>query len=215
MRTTLSRYKFKRIAKESLRNSLRLHGDAILLYTNQSYPSAFQLAVLALEELAKSKWVSHYYYSSITNEGFADADFEQKWLALLYSHTEKQFAFVGRDLFEYSPKLVRFIQSNQLEQKKQQSIYVGLERSKKMINVNGRISTPERIKKTDAKELISLVNGEYLDIFKKVNLNDEYFGIEEVDEVLNFDEHQFIFDWPYKTTLKSRKFLKHWKRTRN
>lgn len=210
MRTTLSKYKFKRIAKESLRNSLRLHSDAILLYLNQSYPSAFQLAVLALEELAKSKWVSHYYYSSITNEGFADAEFEQKWLALLYSHTEKQFALVGRDLFDYSPKLVRFIQSNQLEEKKQQSIYVGLERSKKTINVNSRISTPERIKKIDAKQLISLVNGEYLDIFEKINMNDEYFGIEEVDEVLNAEEHQFIFSWPHKTKLKSRKFLKQW-----
>ena len=210
MQTNLSKYKFKRIAKESLRNSLRLHSDAILLYLNQSYPSAFQLAVLALEELAKSKWVSHYYYSSITNDGFADAESEQKWLALLYSHTEKQFALVGSDLFDYSPKLVRFIQSNQLEHKKQQSIYVGLERSKKTINVNSRISTPERIKKTDAKQLISLVNREYLDIFEKINMNDEYFGIKDVDNVLSCEEHQFIFSWPHKTKLKSRKYLKLW-----
>lgn len=208
MRTTLSKYKFKRLAKESLRNSLRLHSDAILLYTNQSYPSAFQLAVLALEELAKSKWVSHYYYSSITNEGFDDAEFEQKWLTLLYSHTEKQFAFVGRDIFEYSPKLVRFIKLKQLEQKKQQSIYVGLERSRKAIDVNSRISTPERIKKVDAKQLISLVNREYLDIFESTISNDEYFGIKEVDEVINPNVHQFIFCWPHKTKLKSTNYFK-------
>ncbi len=210
MRTTLSQYKFKHIAKESLRNSLRLHSDAILLYLNKSYPSAFQLAVLALEELAKSKWTSHYYYSSITSKGFADAEFEQKWLALLYSHTEKQFAFVGRELFDYSTKLVKFIQSNQLEQKKQQSIYVGLECTKKTINVNSRISTPERIMKMDAKQLISLINGEYLDIFEKLLMTDEYFGIKEVDGVLNLDEHQFIFSWPHKTKLKSQSFLKQW-----
>ncbi len=205
MRTTLSRYKFKRIAKESLRNSLRLHGDAMLLYEKRSYPSAFQLAVLALEELAKAKWVSHYYYTSITNEGFPGAEFEQEWLTLLYSHTEKQFAFVGREIFDYSPKLVRFIESNQLERKKQQSIYVGLDRSRRKINVTSRISTPERIKQKDAKQLISLVNNEYLDIFETISSYDEYFGIEEVDEIIDTDKHQFVFAWPHKTGFKSRR----------
>jgi len=213
MRKTLSPYKFKRIAKEALRNSLRLHNDAILLYTNLSYASAFHLSVLALEELAKAKWVSHYYYSSITNEGFPEEELEQGWLTLLYSHTEKQYAFVGRDIYDYSPKLVRLIQSKKLEQKKQQSIYVGLDRSKNKINVLSRISTPERIKENDAKQLISLVNNEFLEIFSTICSYDEYFGIEEVDKVICKHEHNFLFVWPHKTGLKSRKFLKQLKAT--
>lgn len=208
MRTTLSRYKFKRLARESLRNSLRLHSDAILLYGNSSYPSAFQLAVLALEELAKAKWISHYYYSSITNEGFSDANFEQPWLTLLYSHTEKQYAFLAREVFDYSPKLVKFIKSKKLELKKQQSVYVSLDRMKSKIDVAGRISIPDRIKDKDARQLISLVNNEFLEIFQGVLANEEYFGIEEVDNVINSEEHQFLFIWPYKTGLKSRHFLK-------
>jgi len=62
MQRGLSPYKYKRIAEESLRNALRLHGDSIQLFTARSYPSAFLLSVLALEEFAKAKWVDHYYY---------------------------------------------------------------------------------------------------------------------------------------------------------
>jgi AbiV family abortive infection protein len=104
---TLTPKKLKRLVTESLRNSLRLHADATLLYTHDSYPSAFQLAILALEELAKAKTLGHYYYSNETNGRPGrqrDEPFEQELLLALYSHTWKQFAFVGRDEFEYSPK---------------------------------------------------------------------------------------------------------------
>ncbi|MEZ0208689.1 MAG: AbiV family abortive infection protein [Candidatus Paceibacterota bacterium] len=123
----LSVYKFKRLAVESLKNTLRLHADSIYLFKSGSYPSAFQLAVLALEELSKAQWVEHYYYSSLTNEGFPNIEFEQEWLSLLYSHPKKQYNFVARDLFNLSPKLDRFIKIKKLEEKKQQAVYVGLE----------------------------------------------------------------------------------------
>lgn len=56
---TLTPYKLKRITTETLRNALRLHADALLLYSYNSYPSAFQLSILSLEELAKAKSVAH------------------------------------------------------------------------------------------------------------------------------------------------------------
>lgn len=208
MRTGLSPYKYKRIAEESLRNALRLHFDSILLFVNGSFPSAFQLSVLALEELAKAQWIDHYFYSSMTNEGLPDNEFEQEWLMLLYSHPEKQFAFVARNIFEYSPKLVRFIKSKKLEQKKQQAVYVGLERAGRRVNTNSRISTPMRIKEQDAKQIISLVNQEFVDIHSLIARNDMYFGIAELDAIINPDEHQFIFAWPHKSGLKSHRFRK-------
>jgi AbiV family abortive infection protein len=100
----LTKYKFKRIATESLKNGIRLHFDSILLFNNKSYPTSLQIAIIAIEEIAKAKWVEHYYYSSITNDGFPEKDFEQKWLKLLYFHPKKQYAFLARELFEYSPK---------------------------------------------------------------------------------------------------------------
>src|SRR5665647_159196 len=105
MPTGLSLYKYKRFAEESLRNALRLHGDSILLFDSGSFPSAFQLSVLALEEFSKANWVDHVFYSDLTNEIIPDYESEQEWLSLLYSHPEKQFAFVARNIFEYSPKL--------------------------------------------------------------------------------------------------------------
>lgn len=55
MKEGLSKYKFRKIAEESLKNALRLHTDSTLLFYHGSFPSAFQLSVLALEELAKAK----------------------------------------------------------------------------------------------------------------------------------------------------------------
>jgi len=205
----LSVYKYKRLAEESLKNAIRLHADSILLYRAGSFPSSFHIAVLALEEFAKAKWIDHVYYSAVTNEGFGDPAFEQEWLWLLYSHTEKQYAFVAQETFDFSPRLVRFIKSKKLEQKKQQAIYVGLEKTGKRVNTTGRISTPARIKEADAKQIISLVNQEFVDIFNIIEQNETYFGIEALDEFICPDLRHFIFAWPHRSGLKSRRrFLK-------
>ena len=110
----LSKYKFKRLAIESLKNAIRLHLDSISLFELGSYPSAFQLSVLALEEFSKAKWLEHYIYSSETNVGYPDKEFEQDWLKLLYSHPEKQWAFIARDLTDFSPKFSESIEDRKL-----------------------------------------------------------------------------------------------------
>jgi hypothetical protein len=115
---------------------------------------------------------------------------------------------VARELFDFSPKLVRFIESKKLEHKKQQSVYVGLERVGRRVDTTSRISTPMRIKERDARQIISLVNQEFVDIFNLIALNDGYFGIFELDAVINPNEHQFIFAWPHKSGLKARHFRK-------
>lgn len=208
MQPTLSKYKWKRLATESLKNSLRLHADSIHLYKAGSYPSAFQLSVLALEELSKALWVDHYYYSSITNDGFPGYDFEQEWLALLYQHPKKQFHFVAREIYDFSPKLVRFIQTKELEKKKQSAVYVGLEKRGKHIDTTSRISTPARIKCADAKQIISLVNQQFVDIFDCIKQSETYFGINELDEVIYPDLGHFLYAWPHKSGLKGRHFMK-------
>jgi AbiV family abortive infection protein len=200
----LSVYKYKRLAEESLKNTIRLHADAIFLFKAGSFPSSFHLAVLALEEFAKTKWIDHVYCSAVTNEGFGDPEFEQEWLWLLYSHTEKQYAFVAREVFDFSPQLVRFIKSKKLEQKKQQAIYVGLEKLGKRIDTTGKISTPARIKESDAKQIISLVNQELVDVFCLIEQNEIYFSIEALDKLLYPELRHFLFAWPYRSGLKSR-----------
>lgn len=127
---------------------------------------------------------------------------------MLYSHTQKQYAFVATDIFEYSPKLVRFIKAKELDLAKQRATYVGLDRVGKRIDVTGRISTPERFKEAGSKQLITLLVSEFRDIHAKVDFYGDYFGIKEVDSVINSEDHQFLFAWPHNTRLKSRHFMR-------
>lgn len=203
MREKLSKYKFKKIATESFRNGLRLHFDSILLYDNKSFPSAFQLSVLALEEFSKSYWVEHYYYSSITNEGFPDKEFEQEWLNLLYFHPRKQKAFFGWGISnDYSSKFIKMIEKGELEIKKQKATYVGLKKNRKIIDVNGKISLPTQIKDIDARQLISLLSDYLKDRCEMKNYYECHFDIKEKDALLTSDLYHNLKKWPHKSGLK-------------
>ncbi len=208
----LSKYKWKKLSVESLKNGLNLHLDSILLFWNKSYSTAFHISVLALEEIAKSNWITHYYMTSITNTGFPDVEFEQKWLKLLYSHTAKQKAYVNSYSFDVSPKFLDFVNSGQLETKKQDSVYVGLKKSKRLIETTGRISLPKKIKEKDAIQIISL-NNEVLTAQCKRNIKYEsYYGFYENYEILNTETLDLLNDeWDYKSGLKTMKWdtLRH------
>jgi len=211
MNQRLSKYKFKRIATESFKNGLRLHFDSILLYKNKSFPSSFQLSVLAMEEFSKSYWVEHYYWSSNTNNNWPDKNFEQKWLKLLYLHPVKQKAFFGWSrAYDYSPKFVEFVEKKQLEFKKQRATYVGLDRNKGKIDVNSRISVPTRVKENDAKKMISMLNDFLIEICEIKLMQETYFDIEEKDELLNKGLLARLKKWRYKSGIKSSRWLKKW-----
>lgn len=200
----ISKYKLNKIAVESLRNTIRLHFDSMLLYENGSYPSAFQLSVLALEEFSKAIWVDHYIWSSETNEGYPDVQFEQAWLKLLYLHPKKQWNFVAREIDDYSPSFVSMIQSRKLEEKKQNSIYVGLSRSKGGIDIDSRVSTPSKIKKKDARQFISVINAELLRIVARIESDEFYFeGGKGMDEVFNYEIYKNLLQWPHKSGIKN------------
>lgn len=213
MSRTLSKYKYKRIATESFKNGLRLHFDSILLYTNGSFPSSFQLSVLAMEEFSKSDWVEHYYWSSITNMGFPDADFEQEWLKLLFLHPKKQnFFFHGMMHLEYSPRFVEFVQNKQLEIQKQRATYVGLDRNKGNIDIESRISIPNRIKGKDAKSMVSMLN-DYLKEICERKLRDEwYFDIEEKDELITEELLERLKGWKFRSGIKSNRWFEEWRK---
>jgi AbiV family abortive infection protein len=211
MRKTLTKYKFIKLAVESFKNGIRLHFDSILLFNNKSYPSAFQLSVLSLEEFSKSYWIEHYYYSSITNCGFPDQEFEQKWLNLLFFHPEKQKAFFGWGMhFDYSPKFIAFVKENKLDLHKQLATYVGLTRIKHNVDVNSRISTPMRIKESEAKKMISLISDYLKDICVRKEYQEMFFDIEEKDKLISDELFSRLKIWKYKSGLKSDRWFNEW-----
>jgi AbiV family abortive infection protein len=206
----LSKYKFKKIATEALFNGLRLHFDSILLFRNGSYPTSLQISIIAIEEIAKAEWVEHYYYSSVTNEGFPDKEFEQRWLRLLYFHPEKQYAFLGRNLFEFHPNFVEFVQKGQLEIQKQRATYVGLEKQKRKIDVNSKISLPRRVGKLEARRIISLLNDVLIEICEIKKFQENYYGIEAMDNLIDHNLRNKLNTWKYKSGIKSRKWVDLW-----
>lgn len=200
----VSKYKLNKIATESLRNAIRLHFDSVLLYKNGSYPSAFQLSVLTLEEFSKAAWVDNYIWASETNEGYLDAELEEGWIKLLYQHQKKQWNFVAREIGDYSPKFISLIQGGGLEEKKQNSIYVGLSRSKGKTDNGSRVSTPFRFDEKDVRQLISLVNDELLRICLRIKEDGFYFGgCAWMDEVLDGEVYKKLLEWPHKSGLKN------------
>jgi len=211
MRQKLSEYKFKKISVEAFKNGLRLHFDSILLFINESFPSAFQLSVLSLEEFSKSYLVEHYYWSSKTNNGFSEKGFEQKWLKLLYLHPEKQRAFFGwRMMYDYSPKFVDLVKQGGLEEKKQIATYVGLDRTKNGIDVNSRISIPLKITRKDSKQIISLINDYLKNICERNFIQEFYFDIEEKDDLITNELYDRLKQWKYRSGLKSDRWFKEW-----
>ncbi len=211
MSEILSKYKFKRFAIESFRNGLRLHFDSILLFNNESYPSAFQLSVLSMEEISKSNWIEHVYWYSFCTDTIRDHQDEKEWLQLLYLHPKKQNAFFNWGLlYDYSPKFVEYVKKNQLELQKQRATYVGFDKNKGRIDVDGRISIPSRIKNKDAKKMISLINDYLKEVCEGKFQEECYFDIEEKDDLLNKELMEQLRKWKFKSGVKSGKWFNKW-----
>lgn len=215
----ITKYKFKKLASESLKNGLRLHFDSILLYRSRSYPSALQLSILALEEISKSYWIEHYYDSSVTNTGFPDVEFEQSWLKLLYVHTNKHQAFVGWGWSEqYRESFVKSLRNGDIDKLKQTATYVGLERINRKIDTKGRISSPDKIKATDARKMISVVNDHLLDRCEMKSYYGNAYQIEEKDEVLTEIVEIKLNGWGHNSGLRKEPLfsthVKRWEKQR-
>src|SRR5687768_11236225 len=132
MSNSISKRKLHRLAALSLRNSILLHDDSIVLFNAGSCSSAFYLSIIAMEEMAKAKQLEHYYfYNSLSRQ----SEFEQEFLLRLYSHSAKQRAFIGRNLEFYSPKYYASVEENRLDKKKLKSLYVGLEKTRNKVNI--------------------------------------------------------------------------------
>jgi AbiV family abortive infection protein len=211
MSKCLSKYKFKKLATESLINGIRLHFDSILLFRKKSYASSCQLSILALEEISKAHWIEHYYHSSVVNGGFPDNKFEQKWLSLLFIHHIKQSAFFSWSSYmEFSPKFVKLVSEKQLDYLKQKATYVGLDKKGKVIDIESRISSPKQIKLNDAKKIISLLNDHLLGICNHKINNYFAFDIDEMDAVISKKLFAKLNKWQHRSGLFSKKWFKEW-----
>jgi AbiV family abortive infection protein len=106
--------KIERMAVLAFRNALRLHSDAIRLYSHRSYPSAYALSVISVEEIGKFFLLEHVVWNTTIN-GRGTPDDEHAWLSLMLDHRVKQSQFArNAEVFVCGTRLVRSMWSGAL-----------------------------------------------------------------------------------------------------
>lgn len=162
----ISNRKLARIGELSFQNAVRLHKDAILLYKKGSFASAYFLSVLAVEELGKVHMIEK---GLAWDDGLGDYD--QEFLRILYDHSMKQSYFYNNSYFhswfDGTVKHKAFIESignGGLEKIKQNSVYVGLPKNRKLIDIKGRLSNPFKVNEKKASQQITVVSDEILSL---------------------------------------------------
>jgi len=153
----ISLNKVDKMAGLSFENGLRLRFDSILLFGNKAYPSAYFLSVLAIEEIGKA-WLS--MDSSYQRVGERkEKEWEEKFLEPIYFHTAKQSSFARAfDSPIATSRFFKLLYKGELEIFKQNSVYVGLARNKRKVNLKSRINNPLKIDQTKAQKQITNVN---------------------------------------------------------
>ena len=197
--------KIDKMAGLALKNGLHLHFDSILLFNNKSFPSAFFLSILAIEEIGKSFMLMDFLFHSI--EGRWKKQEEEEYFEYLYHHTAKQlnFAFQFGGLLPKN-KFFKIMSSGQLEKLKQNAVYMGLPRDKGKINLKGKINNPLKISRSKAFEQITNVNDCLLVLTLGVIKETYFIDANSVESLLNKE----LFDklnksWPFiKDRTKAR-----------
>lgn len=88
--------KLSRMCVLCYKNCVRLHNDSILLYKNGSYPTAYAISIIALEEMGKYITLSNgLFYGSFSID--VDEAFISEVLSDTYNHRSKQRIFLNYD----------------------------------------------------------------------------------------------------------------------
>lgn len=148
--------KFDKLAGIAFRNCLRLHFDSITLFNNLSYPSAYFLSVLSVEEYGKVINILDliYFYST----GSLNAEEGKKLFENTLFHAYKQKKYVSYHKEILPREYLEKVYSGNLEIEKQNAIYVGFPKSKKKLDFDGKIINPLRMGRTKARKQITYFN---------------------------------------------------------
>ena len=177
--------KVDKMAGLSFENGLRLHFDSILLFENKSYPSAYFLSVLAIEEIGKAFLIEDFLWHSLC-DGRMEKEWEEKFLERIYFHTAKQSSFARTfDSPIATSRFFKLLYKGELEIFKQNSVYVGLARNKRKVNLKSRTNNPLKIDQTKAQKQITNVNDCLLEF--TLGVIEQVYGVDSscIENLLN------------------------------
>ena len=208
--STVKFSKLEKMAYLALKNAVRVHLDSILLFEHGSFPSSLQMSILAMEELGKACELEHYWFHARIDSRETPEE-EQQWLLLLFNHPWKQQAAVGRDMLEYSPKFIHFVQNRKLEVTKQRATYVGLRKTHRGIDIAGTIQSPFAVKSAFPRKQISLINDILLEMCRVNLAQNQYFDIESMNSLINRKLTSHLkLKWKRRSGIKSSRWLIEW-----
>lgn len=182
------------LALLAMDNAIRLHGDALALFREGRYPSAFLLSVLAQEEIGKAHTASKFVWLSKDrfDRPFTEKE-QEEFVSLLYKHPHKQSAFltnssIGMSLLgtEKGRKMHQDVFNGSLEAEKQKATYVGLKRYRGKIELKGHVSQPLRkVSRDKADKQISMVHDHLVDACVGIISNQYDYEISNIKRVFN------------------------------
>jgi AbiV family abortive infection protein len=178
--------KLQHVAGLALKNGIRLHFDSINLYNLKSYNTALFISVIAMEEIGKAFWSDHFVFHSRV-DGRYDEDFEKEWINHLFGdHKGKQLSFIYQIFRKIDKKYIAYVQSKQLDKLKQDSIYVGLEKTAKGYpRTDGKIINPSKHDIIKTKEQILLIHNFLESEIEDINKGMIYHDLAVFRNILN------------------------------
>lgn len=166
--------KFDRLSGYAFENALRYHLDSISCYERQSFATAYQLSIIASEELGKAIMLQEYVWQHEAN-GWNEGDPQtKKWLESIFTaHTVKHgwFARFANDFLNNHPGLkktspiIRSLFDGIAEENKQKSTYVGLTKKGKKVDLKGKIIVPRLFAKPIKSENQITLNNDFLVVY--------------------------------------------------
>lgn len=193
-------------------NSIHLHKTSLELFSKKNYGLAYYFSVISLEEMGKAFMLSDFLWDSRVNgryNAFEDkeftkdletSDYEEYSLRQIFSrHKRKQNAFIqnghsdfytflGNQRSKNKVKISRIVQdvlSGKLEEKKLNSIYVGLPKIKGRIFKKGKTINPLSWPMNETLVLIKRVHNEILSTSLRMYIEESYLDSENLEDFLS------------------------------
>lgn len=204
MTTSINLNKVDKMCLLSFQNSINLHFDSIYLYKIGSFGSSFYLSCISAEELGKLFILSDFLYHTRIEGSYNDykdeelikifgKDVEEGYFRkLVYNHIAKQkkIAEMTWSLFTISSKYFDNVFNGDLEIRKQNSIYVGLQRLGRKINLKSKINNPNTFNENSTKSQITQMHQLFLELTISVTTDQWTTDSFMTDDFINIDIYE-------------------------
>jgi len=149
-----------RYARESLSNAVALTEDAVALYNDRSWGTAYFLATIAMEEVARCFIANDVIFNRQVNDHKIKDCID--WLRSARDRKLEHYKFVRDGIYSLPIEFLTQVLDQKLDATKQRALYVDIElyNQKKLLQV----STPRKVTEARARRQISIVHESIMDI---------------------------------------------------